>query len=236
MANIEIIITSDGSHSLRDTRLNETYHSIHGAVQESVHVFIKNGLVFFENRDHPIEIRILEVGFGTGLNALLTLRHVMGVRLQIHYTTLEAFPITEETIPLLNYPEILDFAGAASLFRKLHTASWAQEEAILNNFTLKKQLGRLQDSAWSDEQFDLVFFDAFAPVKQPELWEMELLRKVEQSMKPGAVFVTYCAKGQLKRDLRSLGLQVETLPGPPGKKEMVRAMKIVTSQADKLRR
>ena len=225
MSHIEIITTSDGSHSLRNTRLNETYHSIHGAIQESIHVFINNGLVFFENNNHPSEIRILEVGFGTGLNALLTLKHALVSKLPFHYTTLEADPIPEEMIQQLNYPEILDFAGSASLFQKLHAASWTQEDAILNNFVLKKQLGKLQDLDLGDAQFDLVYFDAFAPVKQPELWEIEMLRKVEQSMKPGGVFVTYCAKGQLKRDLRSLGLVVDTLPGAPGKKEMVRALK-----------
>jgi tRNA U34 5-methylaminomethyl-2-thiouridine-forming methyltransferase MnmC len=226
MPNIEIIITSDGSHSLRNTRLNETYHSIHGAIQESIHVFVNNGLAFFENRNHPSEIRILEVGFGTGLNALLTLRHALGSKLQFHYTSLEADPLPEETIQQLNYPVILDFPGASSLFNKLHGTSWIQEDAILSNFVLKKQLGKLQDLDLGEEQFDLVYFDAFAPVKQPELWEIGMLKKVERAMKPGAAFVTYCAKGQFKRDLRSLGLAVETLPGPPGKKEMVRALKV----------
>jgi len=225
MPNIEIIVTSDGSHSLRNRKLNETYHSIHGAVQESVHVFIKNGLMFFENQNHSPEIRILEVGFGTGLNALLTLKHALGSKLRFHYTSWEADPIAEETIQQLNYPEILDFASATSLFQKLHTASWNREDAVLNNFVLKKQLGRLQDAALGEEQFDLIYFDAFGPAKQPELWDVGILKRVEQSMKLGAVFVTYCAKGQLKRDLRSLRLRVQTLPGPPGKKEMVRALK-----------
>jgi len=225
MSNVEIITTSDGSHSLRNIGLDETYHSIHGAIQESVHVFIRNGLMFFENQNRPIEIRILEVGFGTGLNALLTLKHALGSTLQIHYTSLEAHPVDEKTIQQLNYPEVLDLNGAASLFQKVHAASWIQEEATLSNFVLKKQLGRLQDVDLGNKQFDLIYFDAFAPAKQPELWEIGMLGKIEQSMKPGAVFVTYCAKGQLKRDLRSLGLRVETLPGAPGKKEMVRALK-----------
>ena len=230
MSDIEIITTSDGSHSLRNKELNETYHSIHGAVQESVHVFIKNGLMFFEDENHPSEIRILEVGFGTGLNALLTLKHGLGSKLQFHYTSLEADPITEETILQLNYPEILNFAEGTILFQKLHSAGWTQADSVLKNFVLKKQLGRLQDVALGDEQFDLVYFDAFAPAKQPELWELGMLKKVEQSMKPGGVFVTYCAKGQLKRDLRLLGLRVQTLPGPPGKKEMVRALKCYKEQ------
>ncbi|SRR5258706_44241 len=225
MSNVEIITTSDGSHSLRNIELDETYHSTHGAIQESVHVFIRNGLMFFENQNRPVEIRVLEVGFGTGLNALLTLKYTLGSKLQIHYTSLEAHPVDDKTIQQLNYPEILGLKGAASLFQKVHAASWTQEDAILSNFVLKKQLGRLQDIDLGTEQFDLIYFDAFAPAKQPELWEIGMLGKIEQSMKPGAVFVTYCAKGQLKRDLRSLGLRVETLPGAPGKKEMVRALK-----------
>jgi tRNA U34 5-methylaminomethyl-2-thiouridine-forming methyltransferase MnmC len=225
MSNVEIITTSDGSHSLRNTELNETYHSVHGAIQESVHVFIRNGLMFFESQDCPVEVRILEVGFGTGLNAFLTMKHAWGSELQIHYTSLEACPVDERMIQQLNYPEFLDLAGAASLFQKIHAASWTQEDAILSNFVLKKQLGRLQDVDLGSKQFDLIYFDAFAPAKQPELWEIGMLGKVEQSMKRGAVLVTYCAKGQFKRDLRSLGLQVETLPGAPGKKEMVRALK-----------
>jgi tRNA U34 5-methylaminomethyl-2-thiouridine-forming methyltransferase MnmC len=225
MSDIEIIVTSDGSHSLRNTRLDETYHSVHGAVQESVHVFIRNGLMYLESHNNLREIRILEVGFGTGLNALLTLKHVRESNLQVHYTSWETNPLATGTIQQLNYPNIVDVAGAASLFQKLHEASWTKEETIVNNFVLKKQLGRLQDTSLGEEQFDLVYFDAFAPAKQPELWEISILKKVEQSMKHGAVFVTYCAKGQVKRDLKSLGLRVETLPGPPGKKEMVRAVK-----------
>src|SRR5260221_5899203 len=116
MPDMEIIITSDGSNSLRNTRLNETYHSIHGAVQESVHVFIKNGFVYFENQNHPAEIRILEVGFGTGLNALLTLKYALESKLQFHYTSLEAYPVEYATIRQLNYPVILAFELAVSPF------------------------------------------------------------------------------------------------------------------------
>ena len=223
MSDIEIITTSDGSHSIRNTTMDETYHSVHGAVQESVHVFVRNGLMYFQN--NLPEIRILEIGFGTGLNALLTVKHVLESKLHVHYTTWEAHPLDAGTIRQLNYPKIIDVPGAASLFQKLHEASWTKEETIVNNFVLKKQLGRFQDTSLEEEQFDLVYFDAFAPAKQPELWEISILKKIEQSMKPGGVFVTYCAKGQLKRDLKSLGLRVETLPGPPGKKEMVRAVK-----------
>ncbi len=225
MADIELITTADGSHSLLNTKLGETYHSVHGAIQESVHIFIRNGLEFIRHQHHPVEIKILEIGFGTGLNALLTLQFVSDSNLRIHYTTLEAYPLEEATWRQLNYPSLLNFECIETLFIKLHAASWKQEEVIQNNFTLVKKIIKVQDWSPGKEQFDLVYFDAFAPAKQPEMWDLAVLKKVEVAMKPGAIFVTYSARGQLKRDLKSLGLRVETLPGPPGKKEMVRATK-----------
>ncbi len=225
MPEIEIITTSDGSHSLRNKELNETYHSIHGAIQESVHVYINNGLLFFEHQNHPASVSILEIGFGTGLNALLSVQHALHSDMQIHYTSLEAYPVDEETAIQLNYPAALNFEKAESAFQRLHTASWTAEESVLSNFILRKYLVKFQEATLGVNRFDVVYFDAFAPAKQPEMWEISLLHKVEQSMRPGGVFVTYCAKGQLKRDLKMLGFQVETLPGPPGKKEMVRGLK-----------
>lgn len=253
MPDIELITTSDGSHSLLNTKLKETYHSVHGAIRESVHVFIKKGLRFFDHLRHPAEIRILEIGFGTGLNALLTAQYALESKVRIHYTTLEAYPLEEATVRQLNYPALLNVeasdpkvsggeapfrpfnpgapgglsnpGGPQGLFLKLHAASWSDEVMVLNNFTLAKKKIKVQEWSPGREQFDLVYFDAFSPGKQPEMWEPSVLKRVEQGMKAGAVFVTYCAKGQLKRDLKSLGLLVETLPGPPGKKEMVRAVK-----------
>ena len=225
MNKVELITTSDGSHSLLNSELNETYHSVHGAIQESIHVFIKNGLEYFEQKNQQAEIRILEVGFGTGLNALLTLQHRLIGSTKILYESLEAFPIEQETVSQLNYPEILNFSDSEEYFAQLHQSSWDKKVEITSNFSLLKRHVKIQDMELGSEEFDVIYFDAFAPSKQPELWELTVLRKVEQSMKPGAVFVTYCAKGQLKRDLKSLRLLVETLPGPPGKKEMVRAVK-----------
>ena len=225
MADLEMITTSDGSHTLFNTELNETYHSVHGAIQESLHVFIKNGLQFFESSIQPAEIKILEIGFGTGLNALLTLQYALETGIKIHYTSLEAYPLGKDIPGQLNYPALLNTEKLAGLFQNLHEASWDKESIIINNFTLVKLLIRLQEADLGLARFDLVYYDAFAPSKQPEMWELSILRKVEQSMKPGAILVTYCAKGQVKRDLKSLGLLVETLPGPPGKKEMVRAVK-----------
>jgi tRNA U34 5-methylaminomethyl-2-thiouridine-forming methyltransferase MnmC len=225
MSNLDIILTSDGSHSLLNTELNETYHSTHGAIQESIHVFIKNGLEYFEQTHKSTEISILEVGFGTGLNALLTLERNLSQLPKIYYESLEAFPVDEETIRKLNYPKALDFLQADEYFKLLHQSPWDNQASITDSFSLVKRHVKIQDIDLGLEKFDVIYFDAFAPSKQPEMWEFLILRKIEQSMKPHGVFVTYCAKGQLKRDLRSLGLTVETLPGPPGKKEMVRAVK-----------
>lgn len=222
---LELITTSDGSHSLLNTELNETYHSVHGAIQESINVFLKNGLDYFEQSSNQPEIRILEVGFGTGLNALLTLQHSLYGSTKIRYESLEAFPIEQEIVSLLNYSKTLNFSGSEKYFMQLHHSTWNQQVEIASNFSLVKRHAKIQDVELGDGKFDVIYFDAFAPSKQPEMWELSILKKIERSMKSGAVFVTYCAKGQLKRDLKSLGLLVETLPGPPGKKEMVRAVK-----------
>jgi tRNA U34 5-methylaminomethyl-2-thiouridine-forming methyltransferase MnmC len=222
MATLEIITTSDGSHTLRNTDLNETYHSIHGAVQESMHVFIRNGLDYFRERHNAARIKILEIGFGTGLNAMLSLKWASGTSCEIHYMTLETQPLKEDILSKLNYPEVTE---GADQFTKLHNAPWATDAAISPEFTLLKINEGLQDVKLIPSSFDIIYFDAFAPNKQPEMWDVSLLRKVAGAMKTNAVFVTYCAKGQVKRDLRDIGLTVETLPGPPGKEQMIRAGK-----------
>ncbi len=222
---LQLITTGDGSHSLLNTDLNETYHSTHGAVQESLHVFINNGLEFFIEHNKPLHIRILEVGFGTGLNAWLTLQLIQDSKIKIHYVSLEAFPISRDIASQLNYPTEIKFPQSKELFMALHEAAWNEPVSIPSNFIIEKRKTTLQEMDFHQNEFDLVYFDAFAPNKQPEMWEVSVLRKVERAIKPAGMFVTYCAKGQLKRDLRSLGLQVESLPGPPGKREMVRATK-----------
>lgn len=222
---LQLITTGDGSHSLINTDLNETYHSTHGAAQESQHVFIKNGLDFFIEKNIPDEINILEVGFGTGLNALLTARQIQDSKIKVHYTSLEAFPISIDIADQLSYSNHVVFPHSKQLFMSLHESGWNEPVSILANFTLEKRKITLQESIFRPSEFDVVFFDAFAPNKQPEMWEVGILEKVVQAMKPKGVFVTYCAKGQLKRDLKSFGMIIETLSGPPGKREMVRALK-----------
>jgi tRNA U34 5-methylaminomethyl-2-thiouridine-forming methyltransferase MnmC len=217
-----LIVTSDGSHSLYRADIDETYHSRHGAIQESMHVFIQQGFDFLISLTGKSQISILEIGFGTGLNALLTAEASQRMEIEVAYTSLEALPIDEPLWSKLNYAQG-DVQHA--LFQSLHQAPWAVQTDISQHFRLLKIHDTLQHADLSSAPFDLIYFDAFAPAKQPEMWEMPVLSKVTQAMGANSLFVTYCAKGQLKRDLRTLGLEVETLPGPPGKKEMVRAVK-----------
>lgn len=223
MDNIEIITTGDGSHSLLNKQLQETYHSTHGALQESLHVFIRHGLEHLIDKNNPIDtVRIFEVGFGTGLNALLTCNWSREKKYSIEYSSIESFPLREDVWKHLNYAHAPE---EQRIFQQLHSCKWNEVVTIHERFKLLKLSTTLQEVRLEKETYDVVYFDAFAPNKQPEMWELPMLEKINQAMNARGVFVTYCAKGQLKRDLRALGLNVETLPGPPGKKEMVRATK-----------
>ncbi len=221
--NLKVITTSDGSSSLLNIEMNETYHSHHGALQESKHVFIDNGLKFLFEQQSVSEISIFEVGFGTGLNALLSLQEIFTLPVKINYTSLEAFPLEKEIWSQLNYADTLKLT---EYYHRMHESAWDEKVNITNNFNLLKILGTLQHVNLIRPSYDLIFFDAFAPNKQAEMWTLPILEKVVHCMSQGGVFVTYCAKGQVKRDLKSLGLTVQTLPGPPGKMEMVRALKL----------
>lgn len=222
---VQIIETEDGSHSLYVPSLNETYHSFHGAIRESQHVFIQKGLDHWLVENDGRNVRILEIGFGTGLNALLSIDYALTNSVNIFYHTLEPFPLEEHIVKQLNYPAFLAGNSLEHYFKQIHAASWNIPVQIEPVFTIQKELTKLENFDAAKESFDLVFFDAFAPNKQAELWTVEMLEKVYQHLGYGGVLVTYCAKGQLKRDLKSLGFEVETLPGPPGKKEMVRGVK-----------
>ena len=221
--SIEIISTGDGSHSLLNTELKETYHSVHGALQESMHVFISHGLDFFSKYQPTGRINVLEVGFGTGLNALLALQFAQRNQRDVHFTSLEAYPLGKSIWESLNYGELL---SDHEHFLKLHESPWRTDVILTPNFSLLKIEATLQEVALVAGDFDVVFFDAFAPGVQPEMWELPIIEKIQAAMKRGGVFVTYSSKGQLKRDLRSLGFHIESLPGPPGKREMTRALKI----------
>jgi len=223
---VKIITTEDGSHSLFVPELNETYHSFHGAYRESVHVFMLYGLeAWYVRNPDKYPIRIFEVGFGTGLNAWLSLVWAEQYKVPVLYHSIEPFPLEKEIYFKLNYTEVdTSIYHYAPYFKRLHEAPWNEGSIVSEYFNMKKDKTTLEEAVLYPA--DVVFFDAFAPSKQPELWTKELLSKVVETMNPGAVFVTYCAQGQLKRNLKELVLEVETLPGPPGKKEMTRAWKL----------
>ena len=225
-SQIRIIDTGDGSHSLLNLAMDETYHSRHGALRESRHVFIRHGLQHWQQL-HPRanDIHIFEMGMGTGLNLILTLQEaLLKPSIAYHYTTIEAFPLDSAVAQQLNYPELLgQNERLNSLFKEIHLCSWNEVYQLLPNFELHKLHSSLEGFDADDQTFDLVYYDAFAPNKQAALWTLEVMQKVSSMLRSGGVFVTYSAKGQLKRDLKSLGLTVETLTGPPGKAEMVRA-------------
>jgi tRNA U34 5-methylaminomethyl-2-thiouridine-forming methyltransferase MnmC len=222
MKPLSIITTEDGSHSLFNSELNETYHSIHGAVRESMHVFIQAGLAHSLQNKKKSNLRIFETGFGTGLNAFLTCLHpALGVN--VYYESWEAYPIEPEVSRQLNYPDSL---GSPELYSTIHTSAWDQAVAVTKSFTLHKHKGNIMtDQLTGHSLFDLIYYDAFGPSKQPQMWTKEVLGRVVALLDDRGTFVTYCAKGQVKRDLKSLGLKVETLPGPPGKLQMIRATK-----------
>ena len=221
---IRIITTEDGSQSLYNEQLNETYHSTHGALTESRHVFIRHGLDYLKNLGKK-RISILEVGFGTGLNALLVQEYCENIgQVDIEYVTLEPYPVSPDILAELNYHKLIGDRVSKSDFEKLHNCSWADRHKLTSNFTFSKYLTTLQKFE-TNQLFDLVFYDAFAPGKQSEMWQIDTLKRAVDLMCNEAVLVTYCAKGQFKRDLKGLGLDVESLPGPPGKHEMVRAIK-----------
>ena len=224
MTSLKVIATADGSHTLRNEDLAETYHSSHGAIQESKHVFIANGFEFYVSHGTPVEVSILEIGFGTGLNALLTLQRAIENQINVKYTSIEPFPVPAEVWRQLNYAQLL---GLTDAYEKLHQSSWDLPAEIHPHFHLQKRKTALEDITSFSTDFDIVYYDAFSPAKQPSLWTLAVLEKVVTALKDGGMFVTYCAKGALKRNLKALGLVTESLPGPPGKREMVRATKSV---------
>ncbi|MEM7107505.1 MAG: tRNA (5-methylaminomethyl-2-thiouridine)(34)-methyltransferase MnmD [Bacteroidota bacterium] len=222
----QLIVTEDGSHTLYVPELKETYHSFHGAWQESEHVFIEKGLNNFANAHPTSSVNLLEIGFGTGLNALLAAAWASKNKVEVRMTSLEAYPIDNKLAVQLNYPEFVSAKEAAHWFEHIHETPWNQPREINRFYTLTKRKIKLEKAHLPSMHFEVVFFDAFAPNKQSELWEMTILQKIYNTQTVGSFFVTYCAKGQLKRDLRDLGYDVETLDGPPGKKEMIRATKL----------
>ena len=225
-----LIITKDGSHTVSIPEMNVSYHSLHGAIQESRHVFIDHGLGFYLNNNPTVDIHVLEMGFGTGLNALLTLMEA-SPSLNIHYTAIELFPLTIEEANALNYCEQLKRQDLLPSFEKMHRCEWERGVAINPFFTihkLKLSLLTIKNSNHAYNNFlspDIIYFDAFAPAAQPELWTKEVFEILYVILKDKGVLVTYCSKGEVRRAMQAAGFVVEKIPGPPGKREIVRALK-----------
>lgn len=217
--DVQLMETADGSHTLFVPELDEHYHSVNGAVQESVHVFLRAG---FDRVTLP-SLRVLEFGFGTGLNAFLTLLAAREQGKRVVYTSIEKYPLPAGLSGRLNYGDLLCPSDPA-LFSRLHTAAWDEDVMLSSSFTLHKIHGDYNECRWEDG-VDLVYFDAFAPDKQPEVWNQQLFERIYRSMHDGGVMVTYCAKGAVRRMWQAAGFTVERLPGPPGKREMLRGTK-----------
>lgn len=218
----QIITTKDGSKTIHFPDINENYHSQHGALQEAQHVFFKNGLNHFLDKD---EIYVFEVGFGTGLNTLLALEYALQQQKKITYHTIEAFPITLEEATQLNYASYINDESLKKYATLLHNLSWNEEHILDEFFRFTKFHEKIEVHSLPNEHYHCIFFDAFAPRVQDELWTVEIFNKMYQSLHSNGLLVTYCAKGQVKRDLKSVGFNVEAVDGPPGKREMTLAWK-----------
>ncbi len=214
---VELKVSDDGSHTLFVKELDEHYHSVNGAYNEAMHVFMNAGLNQFTG-----DVNILEFGFGTGLNAFLTA--IEKGDKNIFYHSLEKYPVKEELALQLNYQHLFE-GKYQKLFQDLHASDWEKEVQIDINFSLKKQQCDFKEVVL-EQKYNLIYFDAFAPDVQPNLWSKEIFKKCFEALLPGGVLTTYCAKGVVRRTMQEVGFKVERLPGPPGKREMLKATKI----------
>jgi tRNA U34 5-methylaminomethyl-2-thiouridine-forming methyltransferase MnmC len=217
----ELQLTNDGSHTLAIPEMGATYHSHHGAIGESRHVYIDAGLQPFLHLHQAQPINILEIGFGTGLNILLTYKEAITHKQIIHYTAIEPFPLTDKEIKSINHGNLLSMQKE---FLALHHTVWEKDVSIADFFTLKKMNVSLTDLKAIDN-FHCIYFDAFSPTVQPELWTQPVFEKLYQCLLPGGVLVTYCSKSEVRRAMMAAGFTVTKIPGPWGKREMVRAGK-----------
>ncbi len=217
----KVIITADGSTTLHIPAWNEQYHSKHGAIQEAYHVFIKNGLSTINKK----EISVLEIGLGTGLNCFITLLEADVSHTKINYTGVEAYPIKEDELLRLNFVNELSCRNLCHKFEEMHLSPWEKWQEVTPDFRLLKKQMFIHNI--SDEDcYDLVYFDAFGARVQPELWTEDIFEKMYKSLRSGGVLVTYSAKGSVRRALQAVGFEVSRLPGPPGKREMLKAVKL----------
>jgi len=221
MDRLVIHKTHDGSHTFYSSKLGEYYHSIFGAVNESVHVFINSAFSHHQAK----EVSIFEMGFGTGLNVLLTMLRAGEERRKVVYHSIEKFPLSVELVQQLNYPDL--FSGEGALwFEAIQSCAWEKDYRITDFFTLRKLRG---DLAYHDFEgrYDIIYFDAFSPDKQPELWSVDIFSRLYDIMNPGGILTTYSSKSLVRRAMESGGFEVEKTPGPPGKREMLRATKSI---------
>lgn len=216
----EVVVTGDGSKTIHMPELNESYHSTHGALQEAVHVFIKNGLELVEK---PV-INVFELGFGTGLNAILAYRFARENEVKLNYVGVEAYPVDLDMLDELDYTSLLN-SDEFTAFKQMHEVEWEQPLTIDENFSFEKIHAKVEEYESKRTDFDIIFFDAFGPRTQGELWKPDVLKRVGGLLKDDGVLTTYCAQGQFRRDLQSVGFEVTKVPGPPGKREMVVAFK-----------
>ena len=216
----EIIQTQDGSTTIHLPEWEESYHSKHGAIQEAYHVFIKSGLELFPNKS----ISVLEIGFGTGLNAFITYLEAKKSQQIINYVGVEAYPVLEEEAVLMNYVGELQAQEEQGVFTGMHQSTWEEKHVLATNFNFTKRQQFFQDIT-DVNQFDLIYFDAFGFKVQPELWSLEIFQKMYLALKTGGVLVTYACRSSIKNAMLESGFTVEKLPGAPGKREMLRATK-----------
>lgn len=216
----EIIRTKDGSTTIHIKDWDECYHSKHGAIQEAQHVFIKNGLALYQNQS----VSILEIGFGTGLNAFITYLESKNLDLEINYVGVEAYPVSISELSAMNYVSELNADDKNAIFNLFHESNWEEKVVIDPFFTITKRQQFFEEIT-DCEQYDLIYFDAFGYRVQPDLWSTSIFKKMHAALRPGGKLVTYAARGVVKRSMIEVGFTVEKLPGPPGKREMFRATK-----------
>ena len=223
----KIITTADGSKTIYLPEWDEHYHSKHGAIQEAYHVFIQMGLEHVLTlQERSEQLSILEIGFGTGLNAIITLIEAEKHRLKINYNGVEAYPVENDEVDSLDYADALSEKEYQAIFKKLHQVSWEEQNSITPEFNLKKRKEFFSEIT-DKNQHHLIYFDAFGARVQPELWTEAIFQKMYDALKVKGVLVTYSAKGSVRRAMQAVGFRVERLPGPPGKREMLRACKEV---------
>ena len=220
---MKIVQTADGSDTLFVPELNEHYHSTFGAIRESRYIFIEHGFNAIGPDEDPVFI--FEVGFGTGLNALLTNLTAKAQRREVRYTAIEKYPLEKEVWGQFNYPQLIQKQDSSKAFWKIHESPWGVPTEIDDGFILTKIRADILKPIQLEENFNVIYFDAFGPDVQPDLWSEEMFQNMNRLLKPGGIFVTYSCKGEVKRNLKAAGFEIEKLPGPPGKREILRARK-----------